>query len=604
MPESEMKRKQFHEMVTRYLGEDDETVDKLVQDICKLDKENSFFLREFYNTMVARSLVLTDLVDTNGMPKINILKEISKEVIKTISKEKINYNINTRENNLTEDNDNKNEQDFKRKVEEIDFLNISMSDLIEIEKDLGNYIVFMSEEQIEDLSCSIFWGQDENTIKINSDKLKTLKKYKNGEGLSEEEKSHFLKSMPNAKSFEEGIAIYESAHKNLSCLIEQQKSAMENINATDASIDEIITNIIKIASENPEYKSIEEVLGCNIEILLKARTIQFIAEKEENITEKEKKFFIKSVPGAEDFEEAKRIYYIEKNKRPEIFNILEESEKQNSAIEVIENSFADFDDGDLEFDFSEYDTIDAEGIEVYFDSEYEKAEDPYIGKQGELNIESIEAETSHVAQFIEENSEIKESASQTDIVVRKKTFLEKMQESENPFFQAIGNRITAFMNRDKKTLGPAQNEQARQEGAPQNKSFNNPNVDRWGVSAREVLPNDRIGIRNSLNAVGEKLMNGIKNVGKIIKINNGKEAKVAGALPPVNPNSNVHNNMANGQVHHVEPKSNKKFQSFDERYHYDLSNSSNKTIIPVPPGTNKENSPRTSSTTKKDISER
>ena len=30
MPESEMKRKQFHEMVTRYLGEDDETVDKLI----------------------------------------------------------------------------------------------------------------------------------------------------------------------------------------------------------------------------------------------------------------------------------------------------------------------------------------------------------------------------------------------------------------------------------------------------------------------------------------------------------------------------------------------------------------------------------------------
>lgn len=120
----------------------------------------------------------------------------------------------------------------------------------------------------------------------------------------------------------------------------------------------------------------------------------------------------------------------------------------------------------------------------------------------------------------------------------KKSLIEKMQESKNPFARAISKGLMAFSGRKQKSL-PAS--QMQQEAASTQQAFDNEDLEasnanknaRMDITDRALIPAGK-GIRNTLIGIGEGFMNGIGNLFKGNKNNNEQVQEVA-TIKPVTP---------------------------------------------------------------------
>lgn len=465
---------------------------------------NSKLDREGYTKLVS-SGNKANIESINGILKKEIDNHI--EVQRRQAEEQVKDSFSEEKN----EKERLNEEEVKKQLEQIDFDNLSIDDMIFIGENLETALGNMSAEETSSLADVLAAGQDQEIKKATNKKLLLMQKIVKGEEITQEEHKVITEEF-NCETPEE---FFDKYGNSINEIVKIAKAIEAKLDKNDGVLSEEDTqNIIKNINSEVKMKEAFESLGFNIKNYIDG--IVDIQNKEH----KQKTDINGEV--LKDYQDTE-----------EVANIDFSGELNKSDIAEsfdFSRGFEDFGE-EVNFDINPED-VTPEILENVTNVMFENQRDPAqivqeieiteeptqeqknivhdnIEPEDLTEIEQVETlektiETNE-EQLAEQNKIIEETQTYKSPEIEKKTWRERLAESKNPVLKAF-SRI--FNRTTREALPPS-------EGTLKAKDFDDENKEIMGLSeARDGVLSPLKAIRNQIN----------KSMGKVFGTNQRKTA--------------------------------------------------------------------------------
>ncbi|MBR3697333.1 MAG: hypothetical protein IKM97_03600 [Clostridia bacterium] len=455
-------------------------------------------------------------LSSSGSVNINNIKGIVEKKAREIGRNNSLNGENSAPHKEIRTDDNITEEEARRRIEEIDFTNLSITDIIFIGKNFDIAIQIMdTDEKREEFVNQMGKGQEDSIKEELKKFIDDYRRLKNGELSSEQKKAYNeIAKDKGFKDYEEYFNAGRVSLFQISDLMEQISGVLEQQFTIDKN--ELTENdILKILPILEEHEKDLSFFNFNSKNFLYGVIVSFQKEQ----TKKGKEI---SLPK----------------------DVTEIGNRTKEQIEQIKN-----DDTDMEQIYESDAVVLASETEAFFDQLMDGVNDFYVGRGEEEKTESRSGEIDGINEVAELDN--------TALIRKSKTILDKMEETGNPVLVAIANnrlvkgisnRLSAFRNRAQKT-----NENlGKIEGNSKSKTFDDEDKPSFGLGDPGV-PATAV-TRNSLARAGESVMAVFKGVASLFSGNkeNVVDNKPNEFLNPSKAETNKQGNSLNeGQIVNV-----------------------------------------------------
>ena len=484
------------------------------------------------------------LLDSNGNININHIKAIlNKDIKKQIE-------INGMQKNETQEQvldkfiqtNKMTEEEVKTNLGKMDFSKLAIDDIVMIEENIDYAVKNMTEEQIEAFNEEICKGQDESVKKDNEAILNAINKMKNGKGLSEEEEINCMR-IAKERGFDNLEELFKETEKEYNddakVSLQIRTEVLEHAQENNGEIKQDFIDRIAQKYSNPKYKNSSKALAWDMTKKINSHIYKVIEEakdigikipekfmenvyKNDQVAQKEdlqyedekiefKNFYTKndvnknSWFGSNDFLED----YVQENNGEidqNFVNKKEEFNKKTGDEIKSEDMIQDL------FDKNSEDTIQ-KMFDNFFDFEMNAVIDYF--KNTFLKEDVLEESKENFVEQ-ENNNDIKDEY-EVPQFEEKKSLIEKMQESKNPFARTIAKGLMKITGKTAKALPEPQKQQ---EGAAKPRNYDSNGVG-FDITDSDLFPSKRMALKNTFR----KLFN--------FKNNNIKENEPVQTIKPI-----------------------------------------------------------------------
>ena len=465
------------------------------------------------------------LLDSNGNININHIKAIlNKDIKKQIE-------INGMQKNETQEQvldkfiqtNKMTEEEVKTNLGKMDFSKLAIDDIVMIEENIDYAVKNMTEEQIEAFNEEICKGQDERVKKDNEAILNAINKVKNNKGLSEEEEINCMR-IARERGYDNIEDFFEATEKayndDARVFLQIRTEVLEHAQENNGEIDQDLIDRIVQKYSNSEYKNSSKVLAWDMTKKINSH-IYKVTKETKDIDIKLPEKFMENVYKNDQVSQKEDLQYEDEKIEFENFHMendvdnnswfgsndfLEDYGQENNDEIKSEDVIQDL------FDKNSEDTIQ-NMFENYFDFEMNAVIDYF--KNTFLKEDVLEESKENFVEQ-ENNNDIKDEY-EVPQFEEKKSLIEKMQESKNPFARTIAKGLMKITGKTAKALPEPQKQQ---EGAAKPRSYDSNGVG-FDITDSDLFPSKRMALKNTFR----KLFN--------FKNNNIKENEPVQTIKPI-----------------------------------------------------------------------